>query len=203
MTKSIISKSPIVKGQYGYIKKRRKTVLLLTVSMFLLSLAVYLTGYFSTGSNQNLLTIVAVLGCLPACKSMVNFIMYLRAKGCSFEVYNRVSATSASLPELYDLFFTSYDKNYQVSHLVLADHLICGITEDVKLDEKAGEKHLETQLAQGGCKHVTVKLYKDLNSYCTAIETLAKRNAENAAGETGNASAGASMIQSGLLSISL
>ena len=51
--------------------------------MFGISLAIYLAGYLTVHSNKNLLTIVAVLGCLPASKSAVSMIMFLRAKGCS------------------------------------------------------------------------------------------------------------------------
>lgn len=48
---------------------------------FGVSIGLYVMGYVTTGSNKNLLTIVAVLGCLPACKSLVNLILFLKAEG--------------------------------------------------------------------------------------------------------------------------
>lgn len=81
----------IKKGQYGYIKSQRKMEIIKTVSLFLLSLAIYLCGYWTTGTNKNLLTVVAILGCLPASKCAVNMIMFIRAKGCSEELYQKIN----------------------------------------------------------------------------------------------------------------
>ena len=72
-----------VKGNFGYLRAKRLTVLIRTVIFFAISLALFAAGYITTGKKENLLTIVAVLGCLPACKSMVNTIMLFRASGCS------------------------------------------------------------------------------------------------------------------------
>ena len=71
------------KGTYGYIGKQRRWEIIKTLLMFGISIALYTAGYIATKSNKNLLTLVAVLGCLPASKSAVNMIMFLKAKGCS------------------------------------------------------------------------------------------------------------------------
>ena len=49
------------KGEYGYIKSQKKWIGAKTALLFLVSLSLYLSGYITTGSNRNLLTIVAVL----------------------------------------------------------------------------------------------------------------------------------------------
>ena len=167
-----------VKGQYGYIKKQQRAVTARTVILFGLSLTILGMGIWSTGSNKNLLTIVAVLGCLPASKSAVNMIMFLRAKGCSEKVREETGRYDAGLTKLYDMVFTSYDKNYQVSHMVIKGHVVCGYTEDGKCDVKACEKHLDMLLMQGGCKGVTVKIYKELNIYCQGLENLGRQEQE-------------------------
>ena len=71
------------KGEDTYLSQRKKQEILKTIIMFGISAAVFLMGCLSTGSKNNLLTIVAVLGCLPASKSAVSMIMNLRVKGCS------------------------------------------------------------------------------------------------------------------------
>ena len=58
----------IAKGQYGYMDKQRKRVIITTISYYAISLAIFAMGYITTGSKRNLLTIVAVLGLLPASK---------------------------------------------------------------------------------------------------------------------------------------
>lgn len=168
----------MVKGQYGYIKRKQRTVTLRTILMFGISLAILLLGIWSTGDKKNLLTVVAVLGCLPASKSAVGMIMFLKAKGCSEAVKERVSGCGTGLVQLYDMVFTSYEKNYQVSHMVIKGHVVCGYTEDARCDVKACEKHLGALLAQGGCKGVTVKIFDELEAYCKGLENLQKQEEE-------------------------
>ena len=167
-----------VKGQFGYIKRQRKIVILRTIFLFGISLALFAAGIWSTGSKKNLLTVVAVLGCLPASKSAVNMIMFLRAKGCSEAVKERVDQCSQKLTCLYDMVFTSYEKNYQISHMVIKGHVVCGYAEDEKCDIRACEKHLDGLLKQGGCKSVTVKIYGELDAYCQGLANLEKQEAE-------------------------
>ena len=160
----------VVKGQYGYIKKQRLKVIIRTLLMFALSLALFLIGIWSTGTKKNLLTIVAILGCLPASRSAVNMIMFIRAKGCSEQTHEKISGHSTGLTELYDMVFTSYEKNYQISHMVIKDNVVCGYSEDAGCDIKACEKHLDTFLKQGGCKGVTIKIFGDVEKYCEGLE---------------------------------
>lgn len=71
-----------VKGTRGYLRTQKNYEIIRTVLYFAISIALFIAGWVSTGSRENLLTIVAVLGCLPACKSLVEMFMYLRYKGC-------------------------------------------------------------------------------------------------------------------------
>lgn len=73
------------KGSFGYIVAKRRSTLIRTLLYFGISVALFAAGYITTGQKENLLTVVAVLGCLPASKSLVNTIMFFRAGGCSRE----------------------------------------------------------------------------------------------------------------------
>ena len=66
------------KGTKGYLKSQNKYEIGRTCLYFAISLSLFLAGIIATGDKMNLLTIVAVLGCLPACKSAVTMIMFLR-----------------------------------------------------------------------------------------------------------------------------
>lgn len=165
-----------VKGQYGYLKKQKLKTTILTILMFGVSLSLLLAGIKSTGSKKNLLTVVAILGCLPASKSAVSMIMFLKAKGCSEALKQKLEACSVSVTQLYDLIFTSYEKNYQVSHMVVTGHIVCGYSEDAKCETGACEKHLDQLLKRGGVKGVTVKIYKDLEQYLEGIHNLSVQN---------------------------
>ena len=65
----------MTKGCYGYLTRQKKKEIIKTVLFFALSLSVFAIGYATTGTKKNLLTIVAMLGFLPASKSMVSMIM--------------------------------------------------------------------------------------------------------------------------------
>ena len=82
-------KTQNAKGQYGYLKRQMKRELIKTFILFGISLSLYFAGRITTGTNKNLLTIVAVLGFLPASQFAVRSIMFMRAKGCSEAVFHK------------------------------------------------------------------------------------------------------------------
>lgn len=161
-----------VKGTFGYLKLKRIMVLIRTIIYFSLSLALLFAGIITTGDKKNLLTVVAVLGCLPACKSLVNLIMYLKATGCSKNAKEKIESAEGSLIGMYDMYFTSYKKNFAVSHMVVDGKNICGYTESIQCDTKACEEHLAAMLKQGGYKDLTIKIFTDINKYCERLKQL-------------------------------
>lgn len=172
-------KSPIIrKGCYGYIRNHRAVTAVRTALYFGVSIGLYVIGYVTTGSNRNLLTVIAILGCLPACKSMVNFILFLRADGCSEGLKNEVCLYDESLTVFYDMYFTSYQKNFAVSHMVLKGNVLCGITENPKCSCSEAEKHLEQMLQQEGIKNMTVKIFSQNNKYIDRLSQLKELDAD-------------------------
>jgi len=118
------------KGTRNYLKTQKGYEILRTVIYFAISLSLFIAGYVATKDRMNLLTVVAVLGCLPASKSAVDMIMYLRYKGCSFENAKKIEEHAEGLQGLFDMVFTSYTRNYQVAHMVVKGKTICGFTEE-------------------------------------------------------------------------
>ena len=171
--------SPIIrKGCYGYIRNHKAVTAVRTALYFAVSIGLYVIGYVTTGSNKNLLTIIAILGCLPACKSMVNFILFLKADGCSEGLKKEVCVYDECLTSFYDMYFTSYQKNFSVSHMVLKGNVLCGITENPKCDCNEAEKHLEQMLQQEGIKNVTVKIFSQNNKYIDRLSQLKELNTD-------------------------
>lgn len=170
----------VPKGAFGYLNNRKKYTALRTVLFFSISAALYISGIIRTGSNKNLLTIVAVLGCLPACKSAVNFILFLRAKGCSDALHEKlVSYEDGSMTVFYDMYFTSYQKNYPLSHMALKGGILCGMTENPSCDCREAEKHLEQMLVQEGIKNVTVQVFSQEDKYIDRLSRLSGMRVEN------------------------
>lgn len=173
MKKLIVSK-----GSYGYIENRKVFTALRTLLYFAVCIGLYVMGYVTTGSNKNLLTIVAILGTLPSCKSAVNMIIFLRAKGCSEGLRKKVCAYDTDLMTFYDMYFTSYQKNFPVSHMVVKGNVLCGVTENPKCDTNEAEKHLEQMLIQEGIKNITVKIFSNAGKYVDRLSQLKELETE-------------------------
>ena len=68
------------KGTFLYLDTQKKYEIIRTILFYAISAAIFATGYITTGTKKNLLTMVAVLGVLPASKSLVSVIMFMRYK---------------------------------------------------------------------------------------------------------------------------
>ena len=79
----------VKKGQFGYIKYRRIFHLILAIVMYAMAVILYFAGIKATGDNKNVLTIAAILGCLPASQSLVTAILGFRAKCCEKNIFER------------------------------------------------------------------------------------------------------------------
>ena len=165
-------KHKYTKGEYLYLQNKKKTEILKTVVFFGISAALYVSGYITTGSNKNYLTIVAILGCLPASKSAVSMIMNLKIKGCSEKVYHAISKKVGKGEGAFNLYFTSYDKNYDMSHVYAKGMTVIGFTENSKIAENDFEEHIKMILNKDAIKGVNVKLYKDLDKYLNRVEQM-------------------------------
>ncbi len=160
------------KGEYGYISAKRKNNIFKTLIMFGIILMIFIVGYIYNGTKNNVLTVVAVCGCLPACRSAVGAIMLFVAKGCSPSCKNEIENAVGSLDGYYDLFFTSEVKNYAISHLVVTESDIIALTENDKLQEEDFYKHIKKLLENEGISGVTVTLFKNCHQYCEELRKL-------------------------------
>lgn len=167
-----------VKGTFGYLHRKKWQALARTAIFFGISLALFAAGVITAGKKENLLTIVAVLGCLPASKSLVNTVMLFRARGCSENARAAIAPLEGRLIGMYDMYFTSYQKNFALSHMIVENHVILGYTEDEKCDSGACAEHLRTMLRQGGVKDMTVTISGQLQKYCEQLRNLNRMEQE-------------------------
>lgn len=165
----------VKKGNFGYIKYERKKRFLVTFAMFLIPLVIYFTGYIQTKTRLNLFTFVAILGCLPACKSLIGLIMVMMNKTTKQEVYEAARKASGDLVAGYDLVFTAYEHSTPVNALIVCgDQVVC-YTPDEKTDAAYLEKHIARILTGNGFSTVQVKVMKDLSKYLQRVGQICKR----------------------------
>lgn len=161
----------ISKGDFGYIENRKKRECLKTILMFLVPLALFFAGMMATKTRLNLLTVVAVLGMLPASKSAVLMIMYLKGHGISQKEYDDFEEQMGNLQKSYDNIFTAYDFSIEVPSLVVRAGNICGICNQKSKNLSQLEKHIETTLRQEGY-HVNCKIFDKKQQYLERLKSL-------------------------------
>ena len=161
-----------LKGEHGYLGYQKKKVIIVTIIYYVISLAVFALGYYSTHTKANLLTVVAVLGLLPASKSTVSAIMYIRTPKYSEDTFKTISSCVKSLPAVYDLYLTSYQKNYPINCFVAKDSNLMGYTEFSDVDVSGCEEHIKGILAQNSIKNVNLKIFTDKKKFMERINQL-------------------------------
>ena len=171
-----------VKGSKGYLDSQKKYEVIRTVLYFGISLSLFVAGYLQTKDKANLLTIVAVLGCLPASKSAVSAVMYLRYKSLNGQTAEKIEAHCQGLACLYDMVFTSYKKNFVVGHLAVCGNTVCGYSEDSGFQEGEFGRHIDGILKMDGLKGVTVKIFTSLSKYTERLDQMRELKEEAGTG---------------------
>lgn len=162
----------IKKGEAGYIDSRKKKVILKCIVEFGISIAIFVLGILQTKSRLNLLTVVAILGCLPASKALVEVIMILPHKTICKEKVEEIERCGSNLIKIFDMVFTSEKKIMPVESIVICKHTVCGYTPSMKVSPKDIEQHLKKYLAANGSANVTVKIFNDYDSFLNRVKEL-------------------------------
>lgn len=161
------------KGTFGYIAHRKKAEVIKTVIMFLIPLSLFLAGLVATKSRLNVLTIVAVLGMLPASKSAVLMIMYLKGHGISQEDHALYAPYTEGLVCSYDNIFTTYEKTYEIPALVVRGGNVCGISAQKYEKIHDLEKHIENCVRQEGYS-VNVKFFDKKEAFLERLKSISE-----------------------------
>ena len=156
------------KGEYGYIPYRRKQVIIRTIIYFAISFTLFLVGLFVTRTNANILTIVAVLGMLPSSKSMVEAIMFIKARESSKDIINIISSAASDRQIAYELFLTAYSKNFPLTAVTVSDTTVYAFTEHETCEVDAASKHIKDILSQNQIS-CDVHVSRDLDSFLSIL----------------------------------
>lgn len=162
----------VKKGNCGYLKYERVKRALITFVLFLIPIVIYISGYIYHGKKENLLTVVAILGCLPACRSMVGLIMVMIQKPVTQEIYQQAKEAAGNLTAGYELVFTAYEHTSPVNALIVCGNEIICYTPDEKTDITFLEKHISGILAENGFGAAHVKVMKEFKQYLQRVSTI-------------------------------
>lgn len=161
----------IEKGTYGYIRSQKIRRTVITSILFAIPLAIFLTGYFQTGTRNNLFTFVAIMGCLPASKSAVGMILMLLQKPMDSALYEECRAHVKDMTVIYEACVSSYEKNVPLPCIVVSGLNVAGYSEDAKLDTAFVEKHIQ-KILQGNGYRANVKIFTDKKLFFRRVDDL-------------------------------
>lgn len=160
------------KGEAGYIRTRKFHLTAETVCSFAIVVGLVVVGYLQTKTRLNWLTLIAVLGCLPACRMLVNLIMLIPHHSVNEAKELEISGNTEYLTVLYDLVITSERRSMPVTALVISGNTVCGYAPDKKVDVIYAANHIKAMLKQNQIDKVNVKLFHDYVAFLSRAEGL-------------------------------
>lgn len=160
------------KGMPGYLNYKRKIEIIRTLAYFGIVIAILLLGYFQTGTKLNLLTVVAIVGCLPASKALVGVITRFPYRSIDGERAKEIASKTDLLTVCYDMVITSRDHIMPVDCIVISGHNIFGYTHYNKVNTTELADHIKTILAQNGYKGFQIRILNEYKPFITRAEGL-------------------------------
>lgn len=162
----------IEKGTPGYLNYKKKVEIIRTVIYFGIVIAILLLGYFQTGTKLNMLTVVAVLGCLPSSKALVGVITRFPYASIDKKKAEEIAAITDHLTVCYDMVITSRDRIMPTDCIVISNQHVYGYTHYEKVDPEELAKHIRSMLAENGYTDLTVKVLKQYKAFTARAEGL-------------------------------
>lgn len=162
----------VEKGTPGYLDYKRKAEIIRTIIYFGIVAAVFFLGYFQTGSRLNMLTVVAVLGCLPASKALVGVITRLPYHSIDQKTVDDIRSKTPHLTVAYDMVITSREKIMPLDCIVISGHNIFGYTHYDKVNTSELAKHISSTLKSNQYSGLTVRVLNEYRPFITRAEGL-------------------------------
>lgn len=163
------------KGDINYLSYNKRYTTIRTLLYFGIVFALLIIGFVTTKTQKNYLTIVAILGCLPASKSLVNAIMYLRFKPVSADTFDTIDRYGSKMTLLYNMLVSSKEKIRFIDCIAISDHSVYLLCTDSKIDEADLTKYIKNYLSNNGKGNVNVKMYRDLKSFCKRLSEIEQK----------------------------
>ena len=164
------------KGSFGYLQKKRVFSLVKSILFLAAVLIIYFTALHHFHTNKNIFSIIAAVGALPTGRSIVETVMCYRARSASDRVRQKVEEIPgiSSCYSLYDLYLTSYERAYSLSHAAIGNGLLVGLTEAQDTDCRLCCQHICDMAAKEGIEGFKADIYRNLDEYTAALKDLVR-----------------------------
>lgn len=160
------------KGDIGYLKDFKKRDLIKCSIQWGLIIIFLIIGYIIFDTKLNILTLVAVLGCLPAAKATVAVVVKWPIKPLKNTQAQQVLEHSTELTTSFDVILTSQEKIMPLECAVISDHTLYGFTTNKKVGSEATANYMKNIFLQNECGRVNVKVFHDFTQFIARVEGL-------------------------------
>lgn len=160
------------KGTAGYISAKKRQLAYIIGAVAVIAILLLVAGYFVYGTRVNIFSVLAVIICIPVCRTLVNLIMLIPHHTTSERMELELSGVTEDLTVLYDLLVTSEKKAMQIDALVISPTTICGYTSSPQTDTEDTARHIKHMLEKNKIEKITVKIFKDYKAFKSRAEGM-------------------------------
>ena len=162
------------KGTVGYVQDQRIRRALIMIVMFAIPLVIYFSALKITGTNRNIMTIVAVVGMIPAARFAVSWIMIMLQRKADPQAVRITQETAGMLTNAFELMVTSYDGRLPLDAVVVCGNEIAAVSVNAEKKQiDMMEKHITKILNSNQYFNSNVRIFPDLKHYQDRIRQLA------------------------------
>ncbi|MBR2528952.1 MAG: hypothetical protein IKE58_10850 [Blautia sp.] len=159
------------KGEYGYFKKERKKRLGITFILFAVPLFIFFSSWIYFHSRNTVWTVVALVGCLPACKSLVGLIMIWPRRSLDEARVMQWKAHQGRLTMAFEMYMTFYEKSAYLDAFAVCGNQVVAYSSDPSIDTGYMVSHMEQILKENGYHHKVMILTKE-NAFIDRLDSL-------------------------------
>lgn len=165
------------KGTYGYLNRNKVNAWKKAALMLSVPIIIFLAAWIINGTRMNVMTVVAICGCLPGCNQVVHAIVASRYHSIDRELYEETERVRGDRLAVYENVLTTYEKTYYVDCLVISGRDVAGYSSDEKIDAAKAAEHIRTILRSNSYKQ-NVKIFTEKKAFLERVKTLAEHEPE-------------------------
>ena len=156
----------VTKGKAGYLAEKKKRLGLQALAEFAVVALILIIGYVITKTRLNIFTVVAIVGCLPAARVLVEFIAMFPYKSIEGDEKGEL------LTRAYDMVITDGEHIMPVSAVAISNHKVFGYAPNPKTDPELAAAYIKQILKNTGLEPSTVKVFAEYVPFLSRVEGL-------------------------------
>ncbi len=160
------------KGTYGYLNQNKKRAWLKAFLLLLGPFILLIAGWAASGTRLDVVTVIAVVLCLPGCNQIVHAIVASRYHSIDRTLYEETEEARGACPALYENVLTSYEETYFIDCLVISGRDAVGYTSDPKTDASRAGEHIKKTLKANSYKQ-NVKIFTEKKAFLDRVSAIA------------------------------